>query len=88
MYPRVPMHLLAGNLFDTMSVIRKLDIPLLVMHGTADEVVPCSMAHEIFGACTSRKRLHITENALHKDMYERDSDALVWTLSQFIADLA
>ena len=88
LYPRLPMHLLAGGLFDTLRVIRTLDVPLLVMHGTADEVVPCSMAHEIFGACTARKRLHVVEEALHKDLYEREPDALIWTVSQFIADLA
>jgi alpha-beta hydrolase superfamily lysophospholipase len=88
MYPRAPMHLLAGGLFDTLRVIRTLDVPLLVMHGTADEVVPCSMSHEIFAACNTRKHLHIVENALHKDMYEREGDALVRSVSEFIAELA
>jgi fermentation-respiration switch protein FrsA (DUF1100 family) len=88
MYPRMPMHLLAGGLFDTLRVVRTLDVPLLVMHGTADEVVPFSMCHEIFAACNTRKRLHVVENALHKDMYERDGDALVRSVSDFIAELA
>jgi fermentation-respiration switch protein FrsA (DUF1100 family) len=58
------------------------------MHGTADEVVPFSMSHEIFAACNTRKRMHVVENALHKDMYERDGDALVRSVSEFIAELA
>ena len=89
LYPRLPMHLLAGDLFDTINVIRKLDVPLLVMHGTADEVVPCSMAHELFGACpTPRKRIHTVDDGLHKDLYQRDPDALVWAVSQFLAEIA
>ena len=87
LYPRLPMHLLAGRLFDTLEVIRTLDVPLLVLHGTADEVVPCSMAHELFGACPGTKRIHCVEGGLHKDLYERDADSLVWALSQFIADI-
>lgn len=85
MHPRVPMHLLSGRLFDTLRVIRKLDVPLLVMHGTADEVIPFSMAHEIFEACPSPRRMLIVDDALHKDMYERDSDSLVRGVSEFIA---
>lgn len=89
LYPRLPMHLLAGNLFDTISVVRNLEVPLLVMHGTADEVIPCSMAHKLFGVCPSeKKRMHLVDDALHKDMYVRDPDALIWAISQFIADLA
>jgi alpha-beta hydrolase superfamily lysophospholipase len=43
LWPRVPLHLLTGDIFNTMRVIRGLKIPLLVLHGTEDEVVPCAM---------------------------------------------
>jgi alpha-beta hydrolase superfamily lysophospholipase len=88
MYPRLPMYLVAGGLFDTLSVVRKLKIPLLVMHGTADEVIPFRMSREIFEAAPEPKRLHVVEGALHKDMYERDGPAMVKTLQEFIAELA
>lgn len=88
LYPRIPMHWLAGDLFDTMKVIRDLDAPLLVLHGTEDEVIPCSMAHELYSACPTVKRIHCVEGALHKDLYQRDPEALTWAVSQFIADLA
>jgi fermentation-respiration switch protein FrsA (DUF1100 family) len=89
LYPRLPMHLLAGDLFDTIGAIRSFEKPLLVMHGTADEVVPCSMAHKLFGSCPStKKRIHLIDDALHKDMHVRDPDGLVWAVSQFLSDLA
>jgi uncharacterized protein len=88
LYPRLPLHLLAGNIFDTHGVIKRLQVPLLVLHGTADEVCPCTMAHELFDACPSPiKRIHSVEGGLHKDLYLRDPDALIWAISQFIADL-
>lgn len=87
LFPRIPLHLVAGNLFDTLSIIRGIDIPLLILHGTEDEVCPCWMAHELFGACKSLKRIHTVEGGLHKDLFLRDPDSLVWAISQFIADL-
>lgn len=87
LHPRVPLHLLARKLFDTLRVIRGLDVPLLVMHGTEDEVIPYWMARELFAACRAPKRLHQIEGGLHKDLYLRDPDTLVWALTQFLADV-
>jgi alpha-beta hydrolase superfamily lysophospholipase len=87
LYPKLPLHLLAGDLFNTLSVIRNLQVPLLVLHGTEDEVCPCSMAHEIFDACKAPKRIHRIEGGLHKDLFTRDPDTLVWAISQFVAEL-
>lgn len=87
LFPRLPLHFFAGNLFDTLSVIRNLQVPLLVLHGTDDEVCPCWMAHAIYDACPSRKEIHCIDGGLHKDLYIRDPQALIWVISQFIADL-
>lgn len=89
LYPRVPMHLLAGKLFDTERVVRDLDLPLLVLHGTADEVIPCGMARDLFGACRSKtKRIHLIEDALHKDTHLRDPDGLTRAIAEFLSEVA
>lgn len=87
LWPRFPMHLLTGDLFDTLSVVKNLQVPLLVIHGSADEVVPCAMAHELYDACPTPKAIHIVENGLHKDLFVRDPDGLIWATSQFVATL-
>lgn len=88
LHPRLPLHLLAGDLFDTLGVVRRLTVPLLVLHGTEDEVCPSWMAKEIFDGCNApMKRIHTVEGGLHKDIFQRDPDSLVWAISQFLADL-
>lgn len=87
LFPRLPLHLFAGRLFDTIGVVRRLNVPLLVLHGTDDEVAPCWMAHEIHDACPAIKRIQCVDGGLHKDLFLRDPDALIWALSQFIDDL-
>lgn len=88
LHPRVPLHLLAGGVFDTISVVRKLKIPLLIMHGTADETVPCGMAHEIFDACRSDKRLVRVEGGMHRDLYVRDAAKLAAAIDGFVGRVA
>lgn len=87
LHPRLPLHLLAGRLFNTIRVVRKLDVPLLVLHGTEDEVIPCSMAHELFAACNTPKWMHCIEGGLHKDLYLREPGTLVRAISQFLAEV-
>jgi fermentation-respiration switch protein FrsA (DUF1100 family) len=89
LFPRLPLHLVSGNLYDTLSVIRKLDLPVLFLNGGADEVCPISMTHALHDACPStHKRLVIVEGGHHKDLYQLDPDALVWAVSQFVTGLA
>jgi fermentation-respiration switch protein FrsA (DUF1100 family) len=87
-WPRFPMHLFAGNdVFNTIDVIQRLQVPLLVLHGSDDEVCPCWMAHNIFDLCPAPKRIRTVEGGLHKDLFLREPDTLIWEISQFIAGL-
>lgn len=88
LFPRIPLHLLAGrDVFDTLRVMRELRVPLLVLHGTHDEVCPCWMAHRLHDAAPGPKRIFAIEGGLHKDLFHRDPDTLIWAISQFIAEL-
>lgn len=86
-WPRLPLHFLAGNFFDTRSSVARLKVPLLVLHGAADEVVPVWMAHDIHDSCASAKIIHIVDGGLHKDIYERDAASIVAAIERFIAAL-
>lgn len=86
-WPNLPLHYFTGNLFNTLGVLRGLKVPLLLMHGAADEVAPVWMAHRLYDACPSDKMIHIVDGALHKDLYVRDPDALVWAIHQFSSSL-
>lgn len=85
---RFPMHVFAGtDVFNTVDVIRKLQIPLLILHGTEDETCPCWMAHKIYDACPAPKRIYTVPGGLHKNLFIADPDAMIWALTQFIAEL-
>lgn len=57
--------------------VAKSTIPILFIHGGADDFVPCHMAQELYEACQSEKKLVIVEGAghfescyLNPDLYE------------------
>ncbi len=86
-FPRWPLHLFSGRLFDTLSIIRNLRIPLLIIHGKEDELCPCWMADALYNACGSEKQIQLVDGGLHKDLWLRDPDALVRAVNRFATDL-
>ena len=87
-FPKLPLHLFAGSVFDTLSAIRRIQVPLLIVHGTDDEVCPCSMARALHEACAApNKRIVCIEGGQHKNLHTHDPDGLIWAISQFIAEL-
>jgi len=87
-FRRLPLHLFAGNFFDTLSVVRDLRVPLMIIHGTDDEVCPTWMAHKLYDAAgCSQRKIYVVEGGMHKDLYIRDCDTLVWAVNRFATEL-
>jgi fermentation-respiration switch protein FrsA (DUF1100 family) len=81
------LHFFAGDFFNTLAVMKKIRVPVLILHGTADEVVPSWMAQTLYDACESSKRIYTVTGGLHKDLYVRDADTLVRTITEFIHEI-
>ncbi len=63
----------AGYLFrtryDTLGLIGRIRVPLLVLHGDADEVVPLRHGRAVFDAAREPKRFVPIPGARHNDTY-------------------
>ena len=86
-FPKVPLHLFSGTFFDTLSVIRSLKVPLLIIHGADDEVCPKWMAETMHDACCAPKKLLLVDGGLHKDLFERDPASVIRAINEFAAAL-
>jgi alpha-beta hydrolase superfamily lysophospholipase len=87
-FPRLPLHLVAGDFFDTLAAVRKLKLPLLVIHGADDEVCPLWMAEKLHDAAGHpARRIHVMAGGLHKDLYVREPDALIRSINGFAGAL-
>lgn len=69
--------------YDTYSKISKLHAPLLVIHGTADEVVPFSQGKAVFNAANKPKEFWPVAGAHHNDLLEAAGPEYVVRLRNF-----
>ena len=70
--------------FDSINKIESLQVPILILHGTDDEVIPLSMAKELFAAAPEPKQLELFPRAGHNNLPEFGDRQFLQTLKQFI----
>ncbi len=86
-YPWLPgIGRLATTKYDTLSKIKDVRAPVMVIHGDRDEVVPFDMGEEIFAAANAPKRFYAIEGAGHNDTYVVGGPAYFDALKEFLED--
>ena len=60
-----PIDLLIHQRFDSIGKVRSLTMPVLYIHGTADEVIPSVMSQRLYDATISKKKLVFIPNGGH-----------------------
>ena len=64
-YPWLPVTWLMLDRYDTIDRIGSLHIPVLILHGEADEIVPVAMGRAVFAAANEPKRIFTYPGAPH-----------------------
>ena len=73
--------------FRTARRLRHVRAPVLVMHGTADEVVPVALGRRLFHLAPGRKDALWVEGAGHNDLVEAAGERYWQALERFAASL-
>lgn len=55
--------------YDTMSMIGRLEVPLLIIHGDADEVIAYEFGQKLFRAAPQPKTFWTVRGATHNDLH-------------------
>ena len=83
-YPYIPVGLLLKDKFDNISKIRNISIPVLIMHGEADQIVPYAMGKKMYEIANEPKFSYFTKHDNH--MMEFDEN-LLKALNSFLKSL-
>jgi len=83
-YPYIPINLLLKDKFENYKKIKKINSPILIMHGELDQIVPFSMGKKIYKMANKPKYSYFTEYDNHMMEYDEN---LVLTLKSFLRSL-
>jgi hypothetical protein len=80
--PFLPVRLLMKDRFDSQAIASRVTQPVLIVHGTADEVVPFELGEALSKALPTARLLRV-EGGHHNDLGGRPD---VWSaVSAFVA---
>jgi len=80
------LHLCLGTTMDSRSRIASIDMPLMVIHGGRDEIVPVRLGRQLFEAGENPKTWLEIEGAGHDEVIESEPDRYRDTLLRFMED--
>lgn len=92
LYPFIRLGARLFGHFDTefmppIEAVKKARVPIIFIHGDADDFVPCHMSRRNYEACVSPKRLVIIKNGGHGLAYPADPDTYLTALHEFFDPL-
>lgn len=83
-FPLLPIGPLLRTRYDVVEKIRKVKVPVLVLHGDRDEVVPFEQGKKVFEAAPNPKEFYTIRGAHHNDTYIVGGEAYFAVLKNFI----
>jgi pimeloyl-ACP methyl ester carboxylesterase len=79
-----PVNWLLKQRFDSISKVKSLQMPVLFIHGTADDMVPASMSQVLFSAAPEPKQLFLVSGAGHNDVAKVAGAEYLQTVGRFL----
>jgi uncharacterized protein len=83
----VPVSFVLKYRFDNLSKLARITCPILIVHGTTDELVPFWMAAKLAAAAHGNVQRYNVQGAGHNDIFDVGGEHLMTRLKTFIAKL-
>ena len=81
-----PVCQLLTQRFDSITKVKRLEIPTLYLHGLADASVPAAMGQTLYQATRGPKAIWLVPNADHNDLTDWAGDNFKRQLQRFLQD--
>jgi fermentation-respiration switch protein FrsA (DUF1100 family) len=84
LYRLFPIDWILTQKFDSINKIPNLKMPMLFIHGTADDIVPSKMSQELYAVAPQPKQLLLVPEAGHDDVAKLGGVKYLQAIEQFI----
>ncbi len=84
-YPFLPTSLLLWDRFPNVERLQEIDVPVLVIAGSADRVVPIAQSRSVYKATSQPKELVVIDGADHNDNELAAGTGLVSAVAAFLS---
>ncbi len=81
----LPLEWLVSHRFESIEKVGKLQVPVLFIHGTADEKIPHSMSEQLYAAAPGPKELLLIEGGGHANSGSRGLVDYNEVVSEFVS---
>jgi fermentation-respiration switch protein FrsA (DUF1100 family) len=85
-YPYLPARRFLQDRYQTVKYIANVKVPVLILHGEHDQVVPVAMGREVARLANEPKRLVVFPDASHNNLYVDGNNAIA-AVRQWIEEL-
>lgn len=83
-YPFVPIKYLLKDQFRSDLFVKNVDVPILIFHGTNDNIVNYSEGKKLFDEISGKKQLVVVEEAGHLDF---SNEFLMRNINMFLSEI-
>jgi len=83
-----PLSLLVTQRFDSITKVKTLETPILILHGAGDRTIPPLMAKKLYAAAPEPKYLATFDEAGHNNLPESYLQQYLLTLQEFIKSVS
>jgi|CXWL01.1.fsa_nt_gi pimeloyl-ACP methyl ester carboxylesterase len=82
-YLGLPVHWFLDARYPLIEYVRRIKLPLLVIHGNHDTVVPIDMGRQVYEAAPQPKEWYVVEGGDHNDAYVVGGRGYAQTVARF-----
>lgn len=86
-FPFLPVGFLVRDKYDSVSRIKNISAPLIVLHGDRDDTVPIELGRSLFEAADEPKTFYTIVGAGHNDTYVQGGEPYFAALERFLQSL-
>ncbi|MBI4428771.1 MAG: alpha/beta hydrolase [Ignavibacteriales bacterium] len=87
-YPYLPVHLLMQTRLNSFDKIPRVHIPVFMMHGDRDSVIPFELGKKLYENVNAPKEFYVIRGADHNDTYLVGGDEYLQRVKGFVTRVA